>query len=50
MFKDTCFESVRGGRTLDVSGFPDKVIVAGHPIVKEGEEYKPMAKDGSKGL
>ncbi len=44
-----CFESVRGGRTLDVSGFPNKVIVAGHPIVKEGDEYKPMAVDGSNG-
>ncbi len=44
-----CFETVRGGRTLDVTGFPNKVIVAGHPIVKDGEEYKPMAIDGSNG-
>ncbi len=44
-----CFETVRGGRTLDVSEFPNKVIVAGHPVVKEDEEYKPMAVDGSNG-
>ncbi len=42
-----CFETVRGGRTLDVSGFPNKVIVAGHPIVKEDGEYEPMAINGS---
>ncbi len=42
-----CFETVRGGRTLDVSGFPNKVIIAGHPIIKDGDEYKPMPVDGS---
>ncbi|MBS9774587.1 MAG: hypothetical protein KGV59_05455 [Tenacibaculum sp.] len=44
-----CFETVRGGRTLDVEGFPNKVIVAGHPIIKDGDVYKPMAIDGSNG-
>lgn len=44
-----CYETVRGGRTLDVTGFPDKVVVAGHPIIKDGNAYKPMKKDGTNG-
>lgn len=37
------FQSIRGGRTLDVTGFPDAVIEAGHVIIKSNtEEYKPM--------
>jgi hypothetical protein len=38
------FQSIRGGRTLDVTGFTPEVINAGHVIIKEtaSEEYKPM--------
>lgn len=37
------FESVRGGRTLDVTGFTPNIINAGHIIIKDSEgEYKPM--------
>ena len=38
------FQSVRGGRTLDVTGYPHDVINAGHVIIKETAtgEYKPM--------
>lgn len=37
------FQSVRGGRTLDVTGFTPKIINAGHIIIKDSEgEYKPM--------
>jgi hypothetical protein len=38
------FQSIRGGRTLDVTGFAPEVIHAGHPIIKETStgEYKPM--------
>lgn len=38
------FQSIRGGRTLDVTGFAPKVINAGHVIIMEtsSKEYKPM--------
>jgi hypothetical protein len=38
------FQSIRGGRTLDVTGFLPKVIPAGHVIIKETAtgNYKPM--------
>jgi hypothetical protein len=38
------FQSIRGGRTLDTSGFTPEVIRAGHVIVKETAtgEHKPM--------
>ena len=41
------FESVRGGRTLDVADFAPDVVRAGHVIIKETStgEYKPMPID-----
>lgn len=38
------FQSIRGGRTLDVTGFEPTVISAGHVIIKETStgDYKPM--------
>ncbi len=39
------FQSVRGGRALDVTGYTPKVIYAGHVIIKDtatGNIYKPM--------
>jgi hypothetical protein len=38
------FQSVRGGRSLDVSGFKPEVIRAGHVIIKNTAtgDYKPM--------
>lgn len=38
------FQSIRGGRTLDVTGYPKDVLNAGHVIIKETatSEYKPM--------
>lgn len=40
------FDGIRGGRTLDVTGYPEKVLHAGHVIIKEVkndvETYKPM--------
>lgn len=38
------FQSIRGGRTLDVTGFAPAVIRAGHVIIRETAtgEYKPM--------
>jgi hypothetical protein len=38
------FQSIRGGRTLEVSGFKPDVIKAGHIIIQETatKEYKPM--------
>lgn len=38
------FQSIRGGRALDVTGFTPTVIQAGHVIIKEDAtgEYKPM--------
>lgn len=41
-----------GGRTLDVSGFPEKVIKAGHVIIRDkvNDIYKPMpVQDGAYG-
>ncbi len=36
-------EGIRGGRTLDVTGYPHPVIHAGHVIIKDSAgEYKPM--------
>jgi len=37
-------ESIRGGRTLDVTGFTPEVIKAGHVIIRDTDsgEYKPM--------
>lgn len=47
------FQSIRGGRTLNVTGFLPEVIKAGHVIIKETAtgDYKPMpatelAEDG----
>lgn len=37
------FDGLRGGRSLDVTGFPHPVINAGHVIIKDGNgNYKPM--------
>jgi hypothetical protein len=38
------FQSIRGGRTLDVTGFTPEAINAGHVIIKETAtgNYKPM--------
>lgn len=37
------FASIRGGRSLDTSGFAPKVIKAGHVIIVDGSgNYKPM--------
>ena len=37
------FEEIRGGRTLDVTGYPLDVITAGHVIIKTAtDEYKPF--------
>lgn len=44
---DKVFETVRGGRTLDVTGFADDVIQAGHVIILDGGEFKPQPVDGS---
>jgi hypothetical protein len=43
------FQSIRGGRTLDVTGFTPDVINAGHVIIKETStgEYKPMPLNGA---
>ena len=37
------FEGIRGGRTLDVTGYTPEVIKAGHVIIKSAAgEFKPM--------
>ena len=42
------FQSIRGGRTLDTTGYAKPVINAGHVIIKEtaSGEYKPMPISG----
>ena len=39
-----CISSIIGGRTLDMSGFPDSFIKAGHPVIyeKATDTYKPF--------
>jgi hypothetical protein len=41
-------EGIPGGRALDVSGFPDTVISAGHVVIRETAtgNYKPMPVSG----
>jgi hypothetical protein len=45
---DKILETVRGGATLDVTGFADATIQAGHVIIKENGEFKPQPIDGTK--
>lgn len=42
------FESLKGGRTLDVAGFAPETIGAGHPIIRETStgKLKPMPING----
>lgn len=41
------FDGIRGGRTLDVTGFAPEVINAGHVIIKlSSGEYAPMPVNG----
>lgn len=46
------FQSIRGGRTLDVTGFLPSVIRAGHVVIKETSSgnYKPMPSSGVNGI
>jgi len=41
--------TIRGGRSLDVTGFAPEIIQAGHVIIRETatDEYKPMPVTGS---
>lgn len=43
------FESIRGGRSLNTTGFTPTVIKAGHVIIRDtvGGDYKPMPISGS---
>lgn len=38
---------IKGGRTLDVTGFAEKVIKAGHVIIVKDGKYMPMPVSGS---
>jgi hypothetical protein len=42
-------EGLPGGRALDVTGFTDKAISAGHVVIRETAtgDYKPMPVSGS---
>ena len=42
------FQSIRGGRTLDVTDFAPKVLNAGHVVIKNDIDgkYKPMPVNG----
>ena len=44
---DKVFETIRGGRTLDVTGFAPTTISAGHVIILQAGEYKPQPIDGT---
>ena len=37
---------IKGGRTLDVTGFAEKVIKAGHVIIVKNGVYAPMPVNG----
>lgn len=45
-----CLADIPGGRTLDVSGLPDdmEVIKAGHIIIKDSENWKPLPLNQAK--
>ncbi|WP_142783356.1 hypothetical protein [Changchengzhania lutea] len=46
-----CLETVAGGRTLDVTGFGDTEISAGHVIIVDdatGKIFKPLPTSGTK--
>lgn len=45
---DKNLETLRGGRTLDVEGFADEKIQAGHVIIQEDAtgEFKPLPVNG----
>ena len=38
---------IKGGRTLDVTGFAENVIKAGHVIIVKDGKYMPMPVSGS---
>jgi hypothetical protein len=38
---------IKGGRTLDVTGFAEKVIKAGHVIIVKNGVYSPMPVSGT---
>ncbi len=38
---------IKGGRTLDVTGFAEKVIKAGHVIIVKDGKYMPMPVSGT---
>ena len=38
---------IKGGRTLDVTGFAEKVIKAGHVIIVKNGVYAPMPVEGN---
>ena len=40
------FDGIRGGRTLDVTGFTQKIINAGHVIIKDGDNVLVKASHG----
>jgi len=42
------FQSIRGGRTLDVTGFTPELIKSGHVIIVQtsNQQYKPMPVNG----
>lgn len=46
----TYISGVKGGRTLDVTGYAPSVIRAGHVIITDGKGlYKPMPVSGEEG-
>lgn len=44
------FEEIRGGRTLDVTGYTETSIKAGHVIIKKDGVFKPMPVAGLGGI
>jgi hypothetical protein len=45
------FEGIRGGRTLDVTGYTPTIIRAGHVIIVDSDgEYKPMPIVGTQAI
>ncbi len=40
-------DAVRGGGALDMTGFTDEIVEAGHVIIIEDDSYKPLGVTGS---
>lgn len=39
-------DGINGGKSLDLTGFNDEYLKAGHVVIKEGARFKPLIPSG----